>query len=130
MKILVSIFILSLVSLVVDAHHSFPAEYDVNQQVSLRGTVSDIEWTNPHIFIYIDVLDTKTGDTVNWALELGGPNQLLRLGWKRDSLKLGDTISVQGSRARNGKPLVNAENITMTATGKRMLAGSSRESAK
>ncbi len=108
------------------AHHSFPAQYDETQPVELMGTVTRVEWTNPHIFIYIDVADEESGEVVNWALEMGGPNSLLRLGWKRDSLKPGDEISVEGSLARDGSPLANAETIIMTATGQRMLAGSSR----
>jgi len=108
------------------AHHSFPAQYDETQPVELTGTVTRVEWTNPHIFIYIDVADEESGEVVNWALEMGGPNSLLRLGWKRDSLKPGDEISVEGSLARDGSPLANAETIIMIATGQRMLAGSSR----
>jgi len=108
------------------AHHSFPAEYDADKPISLHGVVTKVEWTNPHIFIYLDVKDEATGAVVNWALELGAPNALLRLGWKRDDLKQGDELNVEGSLARNGKPLVNAEHITMSATGRRMLAGSSK----
>lgn len=109
------------------AHHSFPAQYDASKPITLTGKVTKVEWTNPHIFIYIDVPDEQTGQVVNWALEMGGPNALLRLGWKRDSLKPDDTITVEGSLARNGTPLVNAKTIMMTASGKRMLAGSSQE---
>ena len=108
------------------AHHSFPAQYDETNPVELMGTVTRVEWTNPHIFIYIDVADEERGEVVNWALEMGGPNSLLRLGWKRDSVKPGDEIFVEGSLARDGSPLANAETIIMTATGQRMLAGSSR----
>lgn len=108
------------------AHHSFPAQYDAEKPITLTGTVTTVEWTNPHIFIYIDVLDEETDEVVNWALEMGGPNALLRLGWKRDSLKTGDLITVEGSLARDGSPLANATSIVMTETGQRMLAGSSR----
>jgi Family of unknown function (DUF6152) len=108
------------------AHHSFPAEYDAAKPVSLTGKITKVEWTNPHIFIYIDVPDEKTNAAVNWALELGGPNSLLRLGWKRDSLKTGDLVTVEGSLARDGSHLANAQSIVMVATGQRMLAGSSR----
>jgi hypothetical protein len=108
------------------AHHSFPAQYDESKPVALTGTVTHVEWTNPHIFIYIDVADEETGEVENWALELGGPNALLRLGWKRDSLQAGDVIEVEGSHARDGSNLANAETIIMAATGQRMLAGSSR----
>jgi hypothetical protein len=107
------------------AHHSFAAEYDASKQVSLTGTVTKVEWTNPHIFVHMDVPDEQTGTAVAWKLEMGGPNALLRLGWKRDSLKAGDRVTVDGSLAKDGSALVNAKSIVMTATGKRMLAGSS-----
>jgi hypothetical protein len=119
---------LLLLSLQATAHHSFPAQYDINQPVTLSGTVTEVQWTNPHIFIMMDVMDDTTGESVNWTLELGGPNALLRLGWKRDSLKPADHITVEGSLARDGSPLVNATSIIMTATGRKMLAGSSRDS--
>ena len=108
-------------------HHSFPAQYDADKPVTLTGTVTRVEWTNPHIFIYIDVEDEDSGEIVNWALEMGGPNALLRLGWKRDSLKPDDVITVDGSLARDGSNLANATSIVMEANGKRMLAGSSRD---
>ena len=110
----------------VSAHHSFPAQYDVDMPITLTGKVTRVEWTNPHIFIYIDVPSEETGEVVNWALELGGPNALLRLGWKRDSLKTDDLITVEGSLARDGSPLANATSIVMVETGQKMLAGSSR----
>jgi len=106
------------------AHHSFPAQYDASKTITLTGTVTKVEWTNPHIFIYMDVPDEKTGAVVNWALEMGGPNALMRLGSKRDSLKTDDLVTVEGSLARDGSHLANATSIVMVATGKRMLAGS------
>jgi Family of unknown function (DUF6152) len=109
------------------AHHSFPAQYDVEKPVTLTGTVTKVEWTNPHIFIYIDVPDEQTGEVVNWALEMGGPNALLRLGWKRDSLQPDDMITVEGSLARDGSHLANAKSIVMVSTGQKMLAGSSSD---
>ena len=109
------------------AHHSFPAEYDASKPVKLTGKVTKVEWTNPHIFIYIDVPDEKSGEVVNWALEMGGPNTLLRLGWKRDSLKVDDLVSVEGSLARYTPHLANASSIVMVSTGKKMLAGSSKD---
>ncbi len=126
MKQLLITFCLFL-SLPVSAHHSFPAQYDINQPVNLAGTVTEVQWTNPHIFIMMDVTDVDSGEALNWTLELGGPNALLRLGWKRDSLKIGDHITVDGSLARDGSPLVNATSIIHTATGRKMLAGSSRD---
>ncbi len=112
---------------VADAHHSFPAQYDADMPVTLTGTITRVEWTNPHIFIYIDVEDDATGEVVNWALEMGGPNTLLRLGWKRDSLQPNDVITVEGSLARDGSPLANARSIVLASTGRKMLAGSSEE---
>ena len=112
-------------ALPVAAHHSFPAQYDVDKPITLTGKVTKVEWTNPHIFIYIDVPDEATGEMVNWALEMGGPNSLLRLGWKRDSLKTDDLLTVEGSLARDGSHLANARTILMVATGKLMLSGSS-----
>src|SRR5262245_37732584 len=111
------------------AHHSFPAQYDANKPVTLTGKVTKVEWTNPHIFIYIDVADEKAGAPVNWALEMGGPNALLRLGWTRNSLKVDDEITVDGHLARDGSHLANARSIVMTATGRKMLAGSSQADA-
>ena len=110
------------------AHHSFPAQYDAEKQVTLTGTVTRVEWTNPHIFIYIDVTDEQTAKPVNWALEMGGPNALLRLGWKRDSIQAGDVIIVEGALARDGSNLANASTIVMADSGQRMLAGSSADS--
>jgi len=118
----------ALASAPAQAHHSFPAQYDAAKSITLTGKVTKVEWTNPHIFIYIDVPNEATGQVVNWALEMGGPNALLRLGWKRDSLKADDLITVEGSLARDGSPLANAKSIVMVATGKRMLAGSSGDS--
>jgi len=110
------------------AHHSFPAQYDASKPVTLTGKITKVEWTNPHIFIYIDVPDEETGAVVNWALEMGGPNALLRLGWKRDSLQVDDVVTVEGSLARDGSRLANAKTIVMAATGRKMLAGSSQDS--
>ena len=106
------------------AHHSFPAQYDIDKPITLTGKVTKVEWTNPHIFIYADVPATD-GAVVNWAFEMGGPNALIRQGWKRDSLKVGDLVTFEGSLARDGSNLVNARVVTMTETGRKMFAGSS-----
>jgi hypothetical protein len=112
------------VALPATAHHSFPAQYDIDKPITLTGKVTKVEWTNPHIFIYADVPGAD-GAAVNWAFEMGGPNALIRQGWKRDSLKPGDLVTFEGSLARDGSNLVNARTVTMTETGRKMFAGSS-----
>jgi hypothetical protein len=107
------------------AHHSFAAEFDSTKQVTLNGKVTKIDWTNPHAFFYVDVKDEKTGETANWQFEMNSPNSLMRLGWTRDSMKIDDVVTVQGSLARDGSKLVNARSIVMAKTGQRLFAGSS-----
>ena len=110
------------------AHHSFAAEYDSSKPVTLTGTVTKVEWMNPHARFYIDVKDDK-GEMVNWELELGSPNGLMRQGWTRNSLKKGDTVTVAGSLAKDGSKLANARTVTL-ADGKRVFAGSSETEGK
>ena len=107
------------------AHHAFDTEFDAKKPFKMTGTVTKLEWMNPHVFFHIDVLDEKTGKVVNWAMEMGGPNGLLRNGWTRNSMKLGDTVTVEGSLARDGSALGNARVVTLTATGQRLFAASS-----
>jgi hypothetical protein len=108
------------------AHHSFAAEYDASKPIKLTGTVTKIEWTNPHCFFYIDVKDEKSGKTENWAFELGNPNALLRNGWTPNSVKIGDAVTVEGTRAKDGTNLGNARTMTLVSTGRRLFAGSSQ----
>lgn len=105
------------------AHHSFAAEYDADKPVTLRGTVTKVEWTNPHARFYVDVTD-ETGKVTNWNLELASPNVLKRNGWSRNSLKQGDVVTVEGSLARDGSKMANARTVTL-ADGRRVFAGSS-----
>jgi len=112
------------------AHHSFAAEFDANQPFTFDGTVTKVEWTNPHAFVYIDVVDEQTKATTNWAIELGGPNVLARNGWSRTTVKVGDVVVVQGSKARNGTPLGNARSIVLKSTGQQLFAGSSQDNVR
>jgi len=95
------------------AHHSFGAEYDAKQPVTLKGTVTKFEWTNPHARFYIDVKD-ENGKVTNWNLELASPNVLNRQGWTRHSLNIGDVITVEGSRAKDGASMANARTVTLS----------------
>ncbi len=103
------------------AHHSFGAEFDRRMPVTLEGTTTKIEWQNPHTRIYLDVPDAS-GTSVNWELELGSPNGLLRAGWTRHSLTVGEKITVKGFQAKDGSHLANAS--TILANGKLILSAS------
>ena len=105
------------------AHHSFSAEFDSKQRLDLTGTVTKVEWQNPHTYFYIDVKDDKTGKVNNWACEMGSPNGLTNQGWTRNTLKIGMVVSLQGSRAKDGTYKVNASNVTVD--GKKLGAASS-----
>ena len=105
------------------AHHSFAAEYDSNKPVTLKGTVSKMEWMNPHARFYVDVKD-DSGKVTAWELELGSPNGLMRRGWTRNSLKPGDSVIVEGYLAKDGSSLANARQVTFT-DGRKVFAGSS-----
>jgi hypothetical protein len=105
------------------AHHSFAAEYDANKPIQVTGTVTKVEWTNPHARIYVDAKD-ENGNVTNWNFELGGPLQLNRLGWKRDAVKVGDQVTVQCYLAKDGAKMANARNVVF-ADGRKIFAGSS-----
>jgi len=108
------------------AHHSFAAEYDASKPIKLTGTVTKIEWTNPHCFFYIDVKNEESGKVETWALELGNPNALLRNGWTPKSVKIGDEVTIEGTRAKDGTLLGNARTMVLASTGQRLFAGSSQ----
>ena len=118
-----AVLCLVLASAVASAHHSFAAQYDANQQVTLQGVLTKVEWMNPHAYFYIDVMDEK-GKVVNWAVEGGAPNVLYREGWKPTSLKAGDRVTFLGSRARDGSNLVNALSFKLP-DGRCVFAGTS-----
>src|ERR1700704_5197956 len=107
------------------AHHSFAAEFAISRPVTLVGKVTKLEWTNPHAYLYVDVEDAQTGAVTNWAIEMGSPNGLTRLGWTRNSLKSGDAVTIEGSLGRVRPNLANARTVVMTATGRKLGALSS-----
>lgn len=109
------------------AHHSFAAEFDSNSPIELAGTVTKVEWANPHTYFYIDVTD-GAGKVENWALELGSPNGLMRRGWTRNSMQIGDMVTVAGWRSKDGTYKGNARSVTLS-TGKKLFAGSSNPDA-
>ena len=106
------------------AHHSFAAQYDDKKPVKMSGHVTKVEWTNPHVYLYIDVAG-KGGQTANWGFEMGPPHMLQRAGWKKNSLSIGEEISIEGWAARDGSNTANARRVTRTATGEVLGAASS-----
>ena len=110
------------------AHHAFSAEFDENKPVKLTGKITEMKWSNPHAWIYIDVT-AADGKVVNWAFETGGVNALYRRGWRREDLPVGATVTIDGWLARNGTNTANAREIAF-ADGRRLFAGSSNPNAK
>ena len=105
------------------AHHAFAAEFDGNKQVTLRGTITRMEWINPHAWLHMDVKGTD-GKTVNWAIELGPPNSLIKRGWKKTSVPAGVEILVVGYQSKDGANRANGRDITLS-DGTKLFAGSS-----
>ena len=105
------------------AHHSFAAEYDSKKPIDFKGTVTKVEWMNPHIYYYVDV-KAKDGTVINYAVEGGTPNSLRRQGWGKDSLRVGDNVTVSGFMAKNGSNHVNGRSVLLP-DGKRVFGGSS-----
>ena len=105
------------------AHHAFSAEFDGNKQVNLRGTVTKMEWINPHAWIYLDV-KSADGTVVNWAIEMGPPNALLKRGWTKKDVPAGIELIVVGYQAKDGAMRANGRDITFP-NGKKLFAGSS-----
>jgi hypothetical protein len=105
------------------AHHSFAAQYDRNQPITITGKVTMLEWTNPHARLYVEAVD-ESGATVQWDLELGPPNNLMRLGWRRDSLVPGTEVTVEGFRSRTEPLVANARTVKLQ-DGREVFAGSS-----
>ena len=103
----------------VSAHHSFAAEFDAEKPITLTGIVTKVEWTNPHVWFYINVKDPNTGTVTNWGAEMGPPHGLQRRGWRQNTLKIGDSVTVAGSMAKSGVKRMNASKVTLTSTGAR-----------
>lgn len=104
------------------AHHSFGAEYDTSKPITLTGTITKIDWTNPHSFLYVDVKDDK-GEVVNWKLEGYPPGVLYRTGWRKDiTVKVGDTVTVTGWRSRDSANLAHSREVTLPE-GKKLFFG-------
>jgi hypothetical protein len=131
-KTLIAVFVAAVALLMFGmpalAHHSFAAEFDASKPVKLTGTVTKVEWQNPHVWFYIDVKDEK-GTVSNWGMEMGSPNGLMRAGWNRNSMKIGDIITVEGSRAKDGSNNGNARSVVLANSGQKLFAASSQGDA-
>ena len=110
------------------AHHSFQAQYDADKPIELTGTVTELQWTNPHARLYIDVKG-EDGTVVNWDLELGPPTTLMRQGWRRDSLQPGTVVTVSGFLSRDEEHLANARTVKLS-DGRQVFAGSSFDTSE
>lgn len=109
------------------AHHAFIAQYDDTRPVSLSGVVVKVEWLNPHAYFYVDVTEEATGEIVNWACELTSPVGLMRRGWTRNSLRIGDEVTVDGPQARDGSASLSAESVVLAESGRRLFFGVNEE---
>ena len=109
----------------VSAHHAFSSEFDASKPIVLKGKVVKTEWTNPHAWVFVDAKDDK-GNVENWAVELVGINDLVRRGWGRNRVAVGDVINVDGYGAKNGKNIANAASVKLAKTGELLWASVAR----
>ena len=105
------------------AHHAFAAEFDTDQPVTVRGVITRVDWVNPHSWIYVDVKEAD-GKVVTWRFEMGPPNALLRMGWRKDSIPPGTPVKIEGYRGKSGKPVANAKTVTLP-DGRELFSGGS-----
>ncbi len=127
MKLPLPVAIVTILSVCAPAfgHHSFAAEYDDKKPVKLTGAITKVDWSNPHVYFYIDVEDEK-GNVTNWSMEMGAPGALRGRGWDKNTLKIGEVVTVDGSRAKDGGNHANARTVTISATGQQLGAASSQ----
>jgi len=111
----------------VQGHHSFRAQYDSTKVVNLNGYVTKVEWYNPHVYFYVDVENPETGAMENWGVEMGPPHMLQNTGWKKNSMQIGDEVTVEATRARDGSLTANARRVELAATGEVLGAASSEQ---
>ena len=127
MKAKSTVFLVALVLLSAAApllaHHSFAAEFDGTKRIELTGVVTKVEWTNPHVWFYINVKDESAGKVVNWAAEMGSPNSLMRSGWTRNTMQVGMVVTLNGSLSKDGSNRVNTNSVFVD--GKKLGAASS-----
>lgn len=119
-----AVLLIAGASATANAHHSFAAQYDDKKPVKMAGHVTKVEWTNPHVYLYIDV-PGKAGQTTNWGFEMGPPHMLQKAGWKKNSLAIGEEISIEGWQARDGSNTANARRVTRSSSGEVLGAASS-----
>ena len=121
--LLLSVF--SLAAVPVLAHHSFAAEFDTHKPVTLKGVVTKVEWMNPHAWFYIDVTDDQ-GKVEHWQCETGAPIELLRRGWRKNNLKVGDQVTVEAFRAKDATNTISARVVTLP-DGRKVFSGSATD---
>ena len=121
--VLVAAFALLVAAAPLAAHHAFAAEFDVTKSIKVKGTTTKMDWVNPHAWLYVDVKEAD-GKVTNWRFELGAPNSLIRLGWKRDTVPIGAAVEIEGFQAKAGGPVANGRSIKL-ADGRELFSGGS-----